>query len=148
MRPILRTVLQRKSHLCIPFLGIARPQSQFPHSCVCEGFIYPRIGLHISSTRIGRPIVGYINHSKTPECGNWDWDPNIPLLGIFVSKFRYFVFAVQPELSPMSTRDRYTTHPWILNPIFDPVLWADQPELSPMSTRDRYTTQSWFLTLF
>jgi hypothetical protein len=23
--------LQGKSHLCIPFLGIARPQSQFPH---------------------------------------------------------------------------------------------------------------------
>jgi hypothetical protein len=26
--------LQRKSHLCIPFLEIARPQFQFPHSCV------------------------------------------------------------------------------------------------------------------
>jgi hypothetical protein len=32
--------LQRKNHLCIPFLGIAQPQSQFPHSCVCELFIY------------------------------------------------------------------------------------------------------------
>ncbi len=32
--------LQGKSHLSIPFLGIARPQSQFPHSCVCEQFIY------------------------------------------------------------------------------------------------------------
>jgi hypothetical protein len=32
--------LQRKSHLCIPFLGIAWSQSQFPHSCVCERFIY------------------------------------------------------------------------------------------------------------
>ncbi len=31
---------KKKSHLCIPFLGIARPQSQFPHSCVCERFIY------------------------------------------------------------------------------------------------------------
>ncbi len=30
------TTLQRKSHLFIPFLGIARPQPQFPHSCVCE----------------------------------------------------------------------------------------------------------------
>ncbi len=28
--------LQRKSHLCIPFLGKARPQPQFQHSCVCE----------------------------------------------------------------------------------------------------------------
>jgi hypothetical protein len=32
--------LQGKSHLCIPFLGIARPQTQFSHSCVCEWFIY------------------------------------------------------------------------------------------------------------
>ncbi len=36
----------------------------------------------------------YINHSQTHECGNWNWDPDIPFLGIFVSKFRYFVFAV------------------------------------------------------
>ncbi len=34
------TALQRKSHLCIPCLVIVRPQSQFPHSCVCEWFIY------------------------------------------------------------------------------------------------------------
>jgi hypothetical protein len=30
--------LQQKSHyffLCIPFLGIARPHSQFPHACFC-----------------------------------------------------------------------------------------------------------------
>jgi hypothetical protein len=32
--------LQRKSHLCVPFLGISRPQYQFPHSSVCERFIY------------------------------------------------------------------------------------------------------------
>ncbi len=32
--------LQRKSYLCIPFLGIMRPQSQFPHSCICQQFIY------------------------------------------------------------------------------------------------------------
>jgi hypothetical protein len=31
--------LQRKSHLGIHFLGIARPQPQFQHSCVCERFI-------------------------------------------------------------------------------------------------------------
>jgi hypothetical protein len=36
----------------------------------------------------------YINRSQMHECGNWDWDPDIPFLGIFVSKFRYFVFAV------------------------------------------------------
>ncbi len=32
--------LQRKSHLWISIIVIARPQSQFPHSCVCERFIY------------------------------------------------------------------------------------------------------------
>jgi hypothetical protein len=33
-------VLNCKKILCLPFLGIARPQSQFPHSCISEGFIY------------------------------------------------------------------------------------------------------------
>jgi hypothetical protein len=38
---------KRKSYLYISFLGIARTQSRFPHSCVCELFIYiPRI-VHI-----------------------------------------------------------------------------------------------------
>ncbi len=32
--------------------------------------------------------------SQTHECGNWDWGPDIPFLGIFVSTFWYFVFAV------------------------------------------------------
>ncbi len=35
-----RLTLQRKCYLCILFLGIVRPQSQFPHSRVCEKFIY------------------------------------------------------------------------------------------------------------
>jgi hypothetical protein len=32
--------LQRKSYLCISRKGIAWPQSQFPHSCIYERFIY------------------------------------------------------------------------------------------------------------
>ncbi len=32
--------LQRKLHIYIPLLGIARPQYQFPHLCVYERFIY------------------------------------------------------------------------------------------------------------
>ncbi len=35
--------LQRKSHLCVHRKGIARPESQFPHSCV----YIPTIGLPI-----------------------------------------------------------------------------------------------------
>jgi hypothetical protein len=38
--PDFHCSLQRKSYLFIPFLGIARPQSQFPHSCDCERFVY------------------------------------------------------------------------------------------------------------
>ncbi len=36
----INPTLQRQFRLYIPFLGIARPQPQFPHSCVCERFIY------------------------------------------------------------------------------------------------------------
>jgi hypothetical protein len=36
----------------------------------------------------------YIIRSQTHECGNWDWGPGIPFLGIFVLNFRHFVFAV------------------------------------------------------
>ncbi len=64
-----------------------------------------RIGLHISSSRIGRPIVGYINRSQTHECGNWDWDPDIPFLWIFVSKFWYFVFTVKSKTQPSPASD-------------------------------------------
>ncbi len=52
--PRWQCALQRKSNLCIPFLGIARPQSLFPHSCVCEGFIYSQD----RSSRLGLSIVG------------------------------------------------------------------------------------------
>jgi hypothetical protein len=45
----------------------------------------------------------YINRSQTHECGNWDRDPDIPFLGIFVSKFRCFVFAVYPIMIMMMT---------------------------------------------
>jgi hypothetical protein len=53
--------LQRQFRLYIPFLGIARPQPQFPHSCVLSDLYIPRISLHISSSRTGRPILGIYN---------------------------------------------------------------------------------------
>jgi hypothetical protein len=36
----LHLALQRNLTLCIPKKGIARPQSRFSHSCVCERSIY------------------------------------------------------------------------------------------------------------
>ncbi len=74
--------LQRRCHIYIPFLGIARPQPQFPHSSVFERYA-------------GRSWE-YINRSQAHECGNWDCGRAIsnlgifiPLLRIFVSNFRY-----------------------------------------------------------
>ncbi len=53
-----------------------------------------------------------INHSQTHECGNWDWDPDIPFLGIFVSKFRFFVFAVCQDTIHQEP-DPHRTKNWI-----------------------------------
>ncbi len=88
--------LQRKSHFSIPFLGIVRPQSKFPHSWVCERFILymPRNGPHISRSRIGRLIVEYISRSQTHECRNYCCGRAIHFLGIFVSNFRYWFISV------------------------------------------------------
>ncbi len=83
--------LQRKSLLCIPRKEIARKQSQFPHSCVCEQFLYSHI---FSAADKAYRSWDYINRLQTHECGNWDWGRAIPFLGIFVSNFRYCVFAV------------------------------------------------------
>ena len=53
--------LQINLNLCIPRKGIARPQSQFPHSCLCARFMYSQdqsTKLHIfPCSRIGRLIL-------------------------------------------------------------------------------------------
>ncbi len=62
--------MQGKSHLCIPFLGIARPQFRNFHIHVSMSDLYiPRISPHISCSRIGRPIIG-IYKSLTDT---WMW---------------------------------------------------------------------------
>jgi hypothetical protein len=62
------------------------PQSQFPHSCFCERFIYsqPTIGLPIFLQQNGQPIRG--NNLGIGRA-----------VGIFVSNFRYTVSAVYIE---------------------------------------------------
>ncbi len=66
--------LQRKFHLCIPFLGIARPQSQFPHSWVCEWIIYSqgRSTYFLPQNRQTDPGNIYVNLSLIYECRNWE----------------------------------------------------------------------------
>ncbi len=52
--------------------GIGRPQSLFPHSCVCERFKY---SYDRSAYSASRKYVDwsweYINRPQTHECGNW-----------------------------------------------------------------------------
>ncbi len=62
--------------------------------CLWEIYIFPG-SVHIfSPAEKADPSWEYLIRSQTHECGNWDWDPNVPFLGIFVSNFRHFVFAV------------------------------------------------------
>ncbi len=95
-----------ETHLCILRKGMARPQSQFAHSCVSERFMYSwnRSTYFPKAEQTDRSWEN-INRAQTLECGNWDCDRPIPFLGIFVSNFRYCVFAVhvhavlQPTIS-------------------------------------------------
>jgi hypothetical protein len=83
--------LQRNFDLFIPRKGTARPQSQFPHSCVCERFIYtPTIGTPIFLQQNTQTYQGniYINRTQKHECRNWDYGRAVPFLGIYVSNFR------------------------------------------------------------
>jgi hypothetical protein len=65
--------LQGKSHLCIPFLGIARPQSQFRHSCVSEQFIYSQYrSTYFPAAEQADQSWKYINLSQIYECMNWE----------------------------------------------------------------------------
>ncbi len=64
------------------------------HVSVSDLYIL-RIGPHISyPTEKADPSWEYINRSHTHEFGYWDCSCAIPFLGIFVSNFRYWFFAV------------------------------------------------------
>ncbi len=67
--------------------------------CLWAIYIFPG-SVHIfpPAEKAG-PSWKYIIRSQTHECGNWDRGPDIPSLGIFVSNFRHFVFAVRRTLA-------------------------------------------------
>jgi hypothetical protein len=59
MKEILKLALQRKSHLCIPFLGIGGLSPNFHiHLSVSDLYI-PRIGPHI-----------FLQQNRQIDCGN------------------------------------------------------------------------------
>ncbi len=72
---VFYTAPQGKYHLCSLFLGIAPPQSQFPHSCVCEQFIYTQDrSTYFPAAEQADLSWKYINlsQSQIQECRNWE----------------------------------------------------------------------------
>jgi hypothetical protein len=85
------------------FLGIARPNFHIQVSVSDFYSILPgsvHILYTVSCSRTDRSIVGTycIIRSQTHECGNWDCVRTIPFLGISVSNFRYWFFAVRRRI--------------------------------------------------
>ncbi len=92
---ILNCTLQRNFELCIPRKGIARPQSQFPHSCVCERFLYSHYrSTYFPAAEYADRMWEYIKTTQKHVCRNWDCGHAVPFLGIYVSNFLYNIFAV------------------------------------------------------
>ena len=63
--------------------------------CLWAIYIFPGSVYIFPPAEQADPSWEYIIRSQTHESGNWDWGPHIPFLGIYVSNFRHFVFAVQ-----------------------------------------------------
>ncbi len=106
MGPAISSVTDRDSiRVCtataIPFIysfsgnsTASAPISTFMCLWAIYEYIFPE-SVHIfPPAEKADPSWEYIIRTQTHECGNWDWGPDIPFLGIFVSNFRHFVFAV------------------------------------------------------
>jgi hypothetical protein len=52
-----------------------------------------------------------MNRSQKQECRNWDSSHAIPFLGIFVSNFRYCVFALRTDKGQIMIFLGITLHP-------------------------------------
>ncbi len=65
--------VQRNFDLCIPRKRIVRPQSRFPHSCVCERSVCSHNrSTYFPAAEKADPSWEYINRSQKHECRNWD----------------------------------------------------------------------------
>ncbi len=73
----------------IPRKGISGSQSQFPHSCVCEWFLYShdRSAYSAGGNTYVERSWDYLNRSLTHECGNWGSGRAFPRKGIHMRNF-------------------------------------------------------------
>ncbi len=89
--------LQRKTHFCILFLGIARPQSQFPFMCLWAIYIHSQdrstYCLQQNYWQIDRGNIEIAHRNMNVEIGTVVSGHAIPFLGIFVSNFSVLVHS-------------------------------------------------------
>ncbi len=82
----------RKFETNIPRKGVAQPQSQFPHSCVCERFIYAQdqSAYPAAGKCVDRfwEYIYTVNSSQIHACGNSDRGRAISFLGLHKWDFR------------------------------------------------------------
>ncbi len=99
-----RSTLQRKSHLCIPILGIVWLSPNFYIHVSVNDIYIPRISPHISCSRIGRSMVEI--YKSLTDTWMWKlglWPPN-SCLGIFFSNICYWFLQCE-ELVDFSIYD-------------------------------------------
>jgi hypothetical protein len=75
--------------------------------CLWAIYIFPGSVYIFPPAEQADPSWEYIIRSQTHECGNWDWGPDIPFLGICVSNFRVFFFAVRPLVNSITTLNNH-----------------------------------------
>ncbi len=99
--------LQRNFDLCIPRKGTARPQSQFPHLCVCERFIYSHDpSTYFPAAEYADRSWEYKNSTQKHEFRNWDCGRAVPFLGIYNSNF-FGIYKVRSACKLRARRTEY-----------------------------------------
>jgi hypothetical protein len=121
--------LQRNLNFCIPGKEIARPRSQFPHSCVCERSIFPI----------------FLQQKRQPDQRNIEIAHRIMNAGIWTVAAQFlsweYLFRIFGNVSLQCPSNRKTC----LVPLFDS-FWCLHSR-TPTPFHSIYPLQSTYITL-
>ncbi len=108
----ISTHCKKRSDLCIPRNESKWPRSQFPHYCICERFMYPKIGPPILLQQTMQTDRGRIQIDHRCINVGMGTRPRSFISGIFFN-FRYGVFAVRiwKEIGWWKRGRRHSTRP-------------------------------------